>query len=352
MPYAALSNRGMAVAEEELPGSTKDDDGGGFGDGVLRHVLVSQMERRVLSETGSGSDSGDFASGSGDSFDLPSPLPPPPSPSPPLPPPLTPGGASLTEVDLVVTFAGTVEDFDAANFTLYLAALVGVEPAAITLNVTAASVLVAATIRVVGEAENVVDSVQALAKNASALSLAAGIPVETIEIPTVSVRAIVAPSPPPPSPPSPPSLPPPPLPSPPPVLPPTAPPALPPNHPPSPPLPPLAPGERLLPVVVLSMFVRGAEQAVDQAYFAERLAIALNCTVAAADIRMNVQPLPDVCLSESSVRATLKFTLITTSVLLVPSFILCPLKLAPTQHCRCTSLPHCRWRRSALAWTS
>ena len=202
MPYAALSNRGMAVAEEELPGSTKDDDGGGFGDGVLRHVLVSQMERRVLSETGSGSDSGDFASGSGDSFDLPSPLPPPPSSSPP-PPPLTPGGASLTEVDLVVTLAGTVETFDAANFTLHLAALVGVEPAAITLNVTAASVRVAATIRVVGEAVNVVASVQALANNASALSQAAGVTVESVALPTISVQVVVAPSPPPPSPPPP-----------------------------------------------------------------------------------------------------------------------------------------------------
>ena len=151
----------------------------------------------------------------------------------------------LTEVDLVVTFAGTVEDFDAANFTLYLAALVGVEPAAITLNVTAASVLVAATIRVVGEAENVVDSVQALAKNASALSLAAGIPVESVDLPTVSVRAVVAPSPPPPSPPSPPSSPPsPPSPSPSPAPSPPPPSPVPPPPPsPCPPPPPLLPGQ-------------------------------------------------------------------------------------------------------------
>ena len=240
MPYAALSSRGMAVAEKELPGSTNDDDG--FGDDVLRRVLVSQIERRVLSEAGSGSDSGDFASGSGNYFDLPSPLPPPPSSSPPPPPPLTPGGASLTEVDLVVTFAGTVETFDAANYTLHLAALLGVDPADITLNVTSASVLVAATIRVAGEAENVVASMQALAKNDSALSLAAGIPVEKIDPPTVSVRAVVAPSPPPPSPPSPPSPPPPP-PSPPPVPPPLPPPPSPSSPPPPspPPLPPSLP---------------------------------------------------------------------------------------------------------------
>ena len=80
-----------------------------------------------------------------------------------------------------MTVAGTVETFDAANFTLYLAALVGVEPAAITLSVTAASVRVAATIRVVGEAVNVVASVQALANNASALSQAAGVTVESVD---------------------------------------------------------------------------------------------------------------------------------------------------------------------------
>jgi len=134
----------------------------------------------------------------------------------------------------VVTLAGTVETFDAANFTLHLATLVGVEPAAITLNVTAASVKVAATIQVVGEAASVVASVQALANNASALSLAAGVTVESVDLLTVSVRVVVAPSPPPPSP-----SPPPPSPSPPPPSPP--PPLRPPSPPQSPPSPPLAP---------------------------------------------------------------------------------------------------------------
>ena len=128
----------------------------------------------------------------------------------------------LTEVDLVLTLAGTVETFDAAEFKLRLAASIGVDPSAVTLNVIAASVKVAATIQVVGEAASVVASVQALANNASALSLAAGVTVESVDVPTVSVRVVVAPSPPPPSlPPSPPS-----------------PPPLPPQFPPSPPLPP------------------------------------------------------------------------------------------------------------------
>ena len=100
----------------------------------------------------------------------------------------------------MVTLAGTVETFDAANFTLHLATLVGVEPAAITLNVTAASVRVAATIRVVGEAVNVVASVQALSSNASALSLAAGVTVES-----VAIESPPPSSPPPPSPFAPPS---------------------------------------------------------------------------------------------------------------------------------------------------
>ena len=104
--------------------------------------------------------------------------------------------------------AGTVEAFDAANFKLRLAALVGVEPATVTLSVTAASVTaasvkVAATIQVVGEAASVVASVQALANVPAFLSLAAGVTVESVDLPTVSVRVVVAPSPPPPSLPSP-----------------------------------------------------------------------------------------------------------------------------------------------------
>eukprot|EP00964_Phaeocystis_antarctica_P147045 scaffold113524_cov47-Phaeocystis_antarctica.AAC.1 len=132
-----------------------------------------------------------------------------------------------------MTVAGTVETFDAADFKLHLATLVGVEPAAVTLNVTAASVRVTATIRVVGEAARVVASVQALANNASALSLAAGVTIQSVDTPTVSVRLVVAPSPPPRSLPPPSSSPPPPSPSlPPPPPPPPSSPPLPPSSPP------------------------------------------------------------------------------------------------------------------------
>ena len=80
----------------------------------------------------------------------------------------------MTNVELVLTLAGTVETFDAASFAENLAASLGVEPATVTLRVTAASIKIIATIRVVhrvvGEAAGVVASVQALANDASALS--------------------------------------------------------------------------------------------------------------------------------------------------------------------------------------
>jgi len=62
----------------------------------------------------------------------------------------------------------------------------------------------------------------------------------------------------------------------------------------------------LLPVYVLSVHVRSTEHAIDRDAFAARLANALNYSVAAADVLVDVQLLPDVCLSEASVRATFK----------------------------------------------
>ena len=162
----------------------------------------------------------------------PPPSPPPPSPPPPSPPPLTPGGAWLIEVTMTV--AGTVETFDAANYKLHLATFLGVEPAAITLNVTnvgvrclrvihqdlevsangfnACTCSVVASIREIEKEEDVVDaSVQLLSSNITALSLALNVTVKSVAPPTrVPVRAVLAPSPPPPSPPPP--SPPPPLP--------------------------------------------------------------------------------------------------------------------------------------------
>merc|ERR1712086_455716 len=92
----------------------------------------------------------------------PSPPPPPPTqeanrlsqpnkplPGSPSPPLLTPGGEWQTEIYLVMTLAGTVEAFNSQaqrTFKVNLGASIGVEPAAITLGIIAASVRVAATI--------------------------------------------------------------------------------------------------------------------------------------------------------------------------------------------------------------
>ena len=100
-----------------------------------------------------------------------------------------------------MTLAGTVEAFNSQaqrTFKVSLAASIGVEPAAITLSVIAASVRVGATIRVVENATDVVESVQLLSSNITALSLAVGVTVESADSPTVDVKAVLAPSPPPP----------------------------------------------------------------------------------------------------------------------------------------------------------
>ena len=99
-----------------------------------------------------------------------------------------------------MTLAGTVEAFNSQaqrTFKVNLGASIGVEPAAITLGIIAASVRVAATIRVVGNATAVVESVQLLSSNITALSLATGVTVESADSPTVK-KALLAPSPPPP----------------------------------------------------------------------------------------------------------------------------------------------------------
>ena len=100
-----------------------------------------------------------------------------------------------------MTLAGTVEAFDSQaqrTFKVNLGASIGAEPAAITLGIIAASVRVAATIRVVENATDVLASVQLLSSNITALSLAVGFTVESADPPTVIVKAVLAPSPPPP----------------------------------------------------------------------------------------------------------------------------------------------------------
>ena len=177
-------------------------------------------------------------------------------------------------VELALVAAGTVEAFDHASFKAKLAALLGVEPDALTLTVTSASLRVVASIDVDEDgAASVISALANHTSNTTALGDLLGVAVEsaaekawTIAMvrvpsqaraediarnlaplsnatkaseslgvtvlealePAVDVRLVEAPSPPPPAPPSPP-LPP----SPPPLAPPR-----PPHPPPSPPLPP------------------------------------------------------------------------------------------------------------------
>ena len=177
-------------------------------------------------------------------------------------------------VELALVAAGTVEAFDHASFKAKLAALLGVEPDALTLTVTSASLRVVASIDVDEDgAASVISALANHASNTTALGDFLGVAVESaaekawtiamvrvpsqaraVDIvrklaplsnatkaseslgvtvlealePAVDIRLAEAPSPPPPAPPSPP-LPP----SPPPLAPPR-----PPHPPPSPPLPP------------------------------------------------------------------------------------------------------------------
>ena len=91
--------------------------------------------------------------------------------------------------------------------------------------------------------------------------------------------------------------------------------------------------------MVLLMDVRGSsEEAVDQETFAEQLASALNYSVAAAEVLVEVRLLPDVCNSEASVRAAF-----------IPLTHACSrshLALKALLHRRCALPLRCRWQRS------
>ena len=165
----------------------------------------------------------------------------------------------LTQVEMQLTVQGTVEDFDEASFQSSLGAHLKVSPADISLVVSAASVIVKATITFAdaSAAGSVVDTLQGLASNLTALSAAVGVTVEGATDPAVSRVVILAPSPPPPSPPPP--SPSPPLPSPPPPSPLLPPPLPPPPAPPPPPsplplLPPTPPPSPLSPSPTTGQF--------------------------------------------------------------------------------------------------
>jgi len=134
---------------------------------------------------------------------------PPPSPPPPLAPPRPPpppppaGTTTVTQVVLQATVAGTVETFDADAYKGNLAVELGVSTDEITLNVSAASVLVVATIRPTSVALAAVESAAAELSQSADVSARLGVEVEQISEPVVTTVVLDAPSPPPSLPPSP-----------------------------------------------------------------------------------------------------------------------------------------------------
>lgn len=184
-------------------------------------------EARALEESsGSGSGSGEEASGelSPASPPVSSPPPPPSPPSPPSPP-FVPGVVSVTKnytkIVFEVTVAGDVSSFDEAAYEANLRTAISCGPdAIIELEVSAASVNVKATV-LVAEDDASVDS-DAVATNAenlaakpeSEISTDLGVSVEQVApvVVTKSVETVVQVAPPPPLMP-PPSMPPPPPPA-------------------------------------------------------------------------------------------------------------------------------------------
>ena len=100
-------------------------------------------------------------------------------------------------VVLEVFASGTVEAFDQASFAAGLAAAAGVEPEAISLAVTSASIKVVATIRMADEAAATATAatLQAAAADELALGQLLGVTVESVTDPVVDFQ--LRPSPPP-----------------------------------------------------------------------------------------------------------------------------------------------------------
>ena len=122
---------------------------------------------------------------------IPPPSPPPPSyppvpsrppPREPPPPPSRPPWAEAQHVvRLAFVLSGSVDTFDRAAFTKSLAALLGVEPSAIALEVSAASVRVRATVNAESaeEAADLAATVNALKPDTASAEL--GVTVESLE---------------------------------------------------------------------------------------------------------------------------------------------------------------------------
>jgi hypothetical protein len=107
-------------------------------------------------------------------------------------------------VEIALVLGGTVENFDQGNFTIALAASVGVDADDISLDVSAASILVVATIAVANAsaATDLASTLTTATSNASAFGALLGVTVERVDPPLVKTTLLAAPGLPPRPPPS------------------------------------------------------------------------------------------------------------------------------------------------------
>jgi hypothetical protein len=115
---------------------------------------------------------------------------------PPLPP-AAPGTMYASQVELSVTLAGTVEEFSRDDFRRNLAALLGVQQADISVNVTAASVRVVSTLATTNRSFASAARDTLAAASTQSLSVALNVTVEAVDEPLLEWITIAAPDPPP-----------------------------------------------------------------------------------------------------------------------------------------------------------
>ena len=106
------------------------------------------------------------------------------------PPPASPGQIQLRTIEQTFILAGTVETFDRDGFRTNLATSLSVEPAAIALNVSAASVEVVSTITTTSQdvAAAVQTQMSSFSNNTALATSMLGVTVESASLPTVMIE--------------------------------------------------------------------------------------------------------------------------------------------------------------------
>merc|ERR1740117_1732213 len=111
-------------------------------------------------------------------------------------PPAPAGMVYQSKVTFAAVVAGTVADFDQTAFKNNMATLLGgVDPADISLTVTAASVRVVSVFTTTNQAMAATAAKKIATYDSTTISAALKVTVETVEAPTVAVEAVTAPPP-------------------------------------------------------------------------------------------------------------------------------------------------------------